>query len=64
MAIKTNNNNNKKRLPQEAHEAIAVAWTASLCTDATGEEAEQEGGSVLIFFQDFFSHQRRRMKME
>lgn len=34
----------KKCLPQEAHEAIAVAWTVSLCTDATGEEAGRGGG--------------------
>lgn len=59
MAIKTKKN---LCLPQEAHEAITVAWTVSLCMDAMGEAAGW-GGGELILFQDFFSHQRR-MKME
>lgn len=44
----------KKSLPQEAHEAIAVAWNASLCTDATGE-ATGRGGGADIFPRLFLS---------
>lgn len=36
-----------KSLPQEAHEAIAVAWTASLRTDATGEAAGWGGADIF-----------------